>query len=399
MSPDEIATAILSGLGDVIRQSLDAWWDNSGPVILGKAVSVMVGALVQWVWMTAGPFLGSVQFFTRIPPQWTVDLAPLAQFHDRARPLAAAALLLGLVLSLAWGGVCLVRGQPFGGLLSGAPVFVACTAALMFVRPFMGQWIHFANALSDSFFATGAGLPGFERMEAMDKLASTGIIGIIWLAFGLWFFVKRVLLIGLVIALYIAAPFALVAGAFPSEIGQRFFRWWLTTFVAATLVQVLQSGLLVVGGYMVAAPVVTGGAPSDAVQDLTTAGVGGAMILCAAWLPGFLLGGLLAGGVGGAGASSVWRMASLLASFGGAAAAGASAVHFVHAYQGGLGAGAAGAAAAGSPSYSGAYGMAGGSAPPQYASVHPVPPSGNVRSLLGGVPLLPPPQKALPSPR
>jgi hypothetical protein len=386
MSPDEIADTILRGLGDVIRESLDAWWDHSAPVVMGRAVSVVLGALVQWVWMTAGPFLASIQFFTRIPPQWTTELAPLAGFHDRARPLCAAALVLGLLLSLGWGGVCLLRGQPFGRLLSGMPVFLICTAALLFVRPAMGGWIRFANALSDSFFATGAGLPGFDRMEAIDRLAATGVIGLIWLCFGLWFFVKRVLLIGLVIALYLAAPFALVAGAFPVDVGQRFFRWWAICFAAATLVQVLQSGLLVVGGYMVAAPVVTGGAPSDAVQDLTTAGVGGAMILCAAWLPGFLLGGLLAGGVGGAGASQVWRVAATLASFGGAAVAGQTVVHAVHAAQGGLGAG-----------------VGGGTAPPpQYATVHPVSsvypvaPGGHVRSLLGGIPLLPPPAPPAP---
>jgi hypothetical protein len=400
MIPDDFAQHILDGLQEVIRNSLDAWWDASGAVIIGKAVAVIMGALVTWVWQTAGPLLANVQVFTRIPPQWTTDLAPLSQFHQRAQPIAGAALAAILVLSLVMGFWGVVTGRPIGHLLSGIPRFVIITGALVVVAPMLRNWLLLVNGLSDGFFGSAGGLPGFSQMEAMDRMAATGVIGVIWLVFGLWFFVKRIMLIGLVVCLLVAAPFALVAGALPFDQGQRFFSWWLTTFIAATIVQVAQSALLSLGGYMVAAPVITGGAPSDAVQDLTTAGVGGALIMTAAWLPGFLLGALSAGGFGGH-LSGAIKTAAMFASFGGGAVAGQTVVNQVYGHASGMGAGWGNTQASGPPI--GSPGPLSAGAAPQYASVYQVHPGGNVRSVLSGAPLapmvLPAPQKALPPPQ
>ena len=88
----KIADAILHGLGDVLTSTLDTWWDQSGPVVFGRLVSVAFGALVAWVWSAVGPVLGAVDFFTRIPPQWSYELAPLV--------LGVAALVGVLVIVL-----------------------------------------------------------------------------------------------------------------------------------------------------------------------------------------------------------------------------------------------------------------------------------------------------------
>lgn len=402
----DIAQTLLDGLGEVLRQTIDAWWDNSGPVVLGRAAGVLWGAFCAWVWQSAGPLISSVQVFTRIPPQWTVDLAPLAGFHQRARPLAGAALALAFLVSLVLGGIGLLRGHPFSWLFKGMPLFLMAAGGLLYAAPLMRWWLTLVNAMSDSFFAWD-GLPGFATMDTADRLAATGVVGLVWIVFGLWFFVKRVMLIGLIVCLHIAAPFAIVAAAIPTDMTQRFFRWWLMTFLAATIVQVFQSGLLVIGGYLVSAPIVVGGAPSDAVQDLTSVGVGMALIATAAWLPGFLLGGLGAA-AGGANFGPVLRMAATLASVSGGAVAGRAAVQMAF---GGLGAGSAAGAyapyggaiptpAAGGLAAAGSAGMGGGAVHPGYASVHQVVPSVQVRSLLGsGAPLaLPAPQPALPSP-
>ena len=50
----EIADAVLRGLGGVLTATLDAWWDQSGPVVFGRLVAVAFGALVAWVWARRG---------------------------------------------------------------------------------------------------------------------------------------------------------------------------------------------------------------------------------------------------------------------------------------------------------------------------------------------------------
>ena len=66
---------------------------------------------------------------------------------------------------------------------------------------------------------------------------------------------------------------------------QSFFPWWLTTFLVVTCVQVLQAFCFAIGGWLVAQPEITGGAPSDAARDLLTAAVGAGVLLAAAGLP------------------------------------------------------------------------------------------------------------------
>ncbi|RAG32115.1 hypothetical protein DN554_30445, partial [Burkholderia multivorans] len=96
----EIADAVLHGLSGVLTSTLDTWWDQSGPVVFGRLLAVAFGALVAWVWAAVGPVLSAVDFFTRIPPQWSYQLAPLVQLRDRLTPLGGAVVLLGLVLGI-----------------------------------------------------------------------------------------------------------------------------------------------------------------------------------------------------------------------------------------------------------------------------------------------------------
>src|SRR5690348_13752050 len=91
----DIADAILRGLGDVLRTTLDTWWDQSGPVVLGKLVSVAFGAVVMWFWTHLGPLLSSINFFTKIPPQWSYELAPLVALRARLTPIGGGVVLLG----------------------------------------------------------------------------------------------------------------------------------------------------------------------------------------------------------------------------------------------------------------------------------------------------------------
>ena len=90
-------------LGDVIRTALDTWWDTSGPVVFSRTVTLAVGAVVVWFWAHLGPLLSAVNFFTKIPPQWSYELAPLVALRARLMPWGSAILLLGLVVGLLWG--------------------------------------------------------------------------------------------------------------------------------------------------------------------------------------------------------------------------------------------------------------------------------------------------------
>src|SRR5262245_28410261 len=99
----DIADAILRGLGDVLRTTLDAWWDQSGPVVFGRLITVAFGAVVTWFWTHLGPLLSSINFFTKIPPQWSYELAPLVALRARLTPIGSGVVLLGLALGIGLG--------------------------------------------------------------------------------------------------------------------------------------------------------------------------------------------------------------------------------------------------------------------------------------------------------
>jgi len=227
----------------------------------------------------------------------------------------------------------------------------------------MAWWIQFCNAAAGALLAPGTGLPALREMEAVDRVSALGVIALVYLGFALWFLLLRLKLLGLAVVLLGVAPLAIAAGALPFPQAQRFFSWWLTTFLATTFVQVLQAFCLAVGGWLVAQPVVTGGAPSDGAKDLLTAAIGAGVILAAGGLPPLLLGSLARAGVGNATVNTALHVATAIASF---TAAGGVLAHV---------------------------------APVGRPIVTPPPPpgppavsGGHVRSLLGGAPL------ALPSP-
>src|SRR5215212_3096199 len=91
---DDISRAILGGLGEVLTSTLDTWWDQSGPVVFGKLVSVAFGAIVSWFRTHLGPLLSSINFFTKIPPQWSYELAPLVALRARLTPIGGGIVLL-----------------------------------------------------------------------------------------------------------------------------------------------------------------------------------------------------------------------------------------------------------------------------------------------------------------
>jgi hypothetical protein len=362
----EIADALLRGLGDVIRTALDTWWDTSGPVVFGRLVTLAVGAVVGWCWTHLGPLLSAVNFFTRIPPQWSYELAPLVAVRARLLPLGGAVVLLGLVLGLGWGVVGLWFGKPFSRLLHAVPTFLLATGGLLVAAQATEWWVRFCNAASDAITAPGTGLPGLHEMEALDRLAATGVVSLVYLLFGLWFLLVRLKLLGLCVVLLGSAPLAIAAGALPFPQAQRFFGWWLTTFLACTFVQVLQALCLAIGGWLLAAPVVTGGPESDAAKDLLTAAIGAGMILGAASLPPLLLGGLARAGVGGAAVNAALHVAAVVASLT-AAGAGLATINTLR--------------------------RAGPVVPPPPPPPPPSVGGAHVRSLLGGAPLaLPPPE-------
>ena len=165
----------------MLTATLDAWWDQSGPVVLGRLVAVAFGAVVAWIWAAVGPVLSAVDFFTRIPPQWSYELAPLVQLRERLMPLGGAIVLLGLVLGIGWGVVGLWFGRPFGRLLSAIPTFLLATGGLLVAPEAMAWWIRFCNAASGALLAPGTGLPALREMEAVDRVSALGVIALVYL--------------------------------------------------------------------------------------------------------------------------------------------------------------------------------------------------------------------------
>src|SRR5262245_57399062 len=192
----EIADAILRGLDDVLRTALDTWWDQSGPVVFGRLVAVAFGATVAWVWSAVGPVLAAVDFFTRIPPQWSTELAPLVELRARLTPIGSGIVLLGLVLGLLWGVAGMAFGRPFARLLHAVPTFLLATGGLLVAPQLMEWWIRFCNAASSALLAPGTGLPALREMEVVDRISDLGVVALVYLPFEQRSLVLRLKLLG-----------------------------------------------------------------------------------------------------------------------------------------------------------------------------------------------------------
>lgn len=310
-SAQDIADAFLKGLGEVIRTAMDQWWDTSGPVVFGRFITLIFGAITSWLWDHLGPLLTSVNFFTRIPPQWTYELPQVVALRARLNTLGVAIMGLSLVLGILYGVYGLSTGKPITRLLSAVPTFVLGTGALLVLPQGMEWWVRLCNATSDALAAPTLGLPGLSQMEALDRMSAIGVVGLVFLFFGLWFVVLRLVLLCLVSILMTVAPIAVAVGTLPFPLGQRFFSWWLSTFLGVTFVQVLQTACLSIGAGMLSAPVVVGGPPSDAARDIMTAAIGAGMIVAATKTPGLLLGSLARIGFGGAVINTALQVAAL----------------------------------------------------------------------------------------
>jgi hypothetical protein len=358
-------------------------------VLIGKAISLAFGAVVVWIWSALGPLLGAVNFWTRLPAQWTTELAPVVAMRQQLMPLARALLLLGLVLSVGGGvlgallpqrsvsvgGTTLsLSGSPFTRLLTTVPTFALASAGLIAAPQLAGWWFGFVNAVSDALLSPGAGLPGLARMELVDRLSALGIVAVVYLFFALFFLLLRIKLLVVCAVLLTIMPLAIVAGALPFPQAQRFFSWWFTTLLWATFVQVLQAVCLGIGAAMITAPVVTSGAPSGPTEDLMSAAIGVGAILAAAAFPGMLLGALGRTGVAAAAGHVLGTAVQVAGVVAGVGVASAAAKHAILQRPLGLPAGVPGAS-----------GAAVASAPAR---------SGYVRSILAGAPTVP----ALPKP-
>jgi hypothetical protein len=199
------------------------------------------------------------------------------------------------------------------------------------------------------------------------------VVAVVYLIAAFLLLLHRLKLVVVVALLLVAAPLAIAAGALPFPDAQRFFRWWLSTFLGATFVQVLQATCLGLGAALLSAPLVPGEVEGPA-QGVLAASVGVGAILAALSLPGMLLGTLaraqLAPGVVG----TTLQAAAMLAGIGLAWPAGPAIVTPVTRAVG---------AFAGPP--------------PAGATVAPIARGGYVGSLLAGAPS-PPPVLALPPP-
>jgi hypothetical protein len=105
---------------------------------------------------------------------------------------------------------------------------------------------------------------------------------------------------------------------------QRFFRWWLATFLAVTFVQVLQAGCLGLGAALVASPLVSGNYEGP-LQGMMSGVLGVGAIVAAISLPSMLLGSLARANFAPGVLSSAVNAASLLSGFGALRGLGAAA--------------------------------------------------------------------------
>jgi len=361
----------LEQLGQVLTDWFNAWWETQGPGLIGEAIASIFGLLAQALWSVAGDFLGGSNLFTQVPPAWSYELAPVLTMRSRLEPLGGALLTLALVVALLWIGLGTLWGKPFGRVLSSLPTWLLLSGAILLAPDLQRWWVDFSNSASAALLDPATGLPGLGAILDPELAAELGMVVVVYLGYGLWFFVRRIKVLVLAVLCIAIAPIAVAAGAFPIPHAQRFFHWWLATFLACTFVQVPQAVCLGIGAAMLA-EAVAGNGYDTPMEGMVSALMGVGSIAAAGELPGLLLGSLVRAGVGGTSVvNTALQMGTILA---GGAMAGAVAR--------------AGAATVTPAAVAAAPTMAAG------AGQATVVQSGYVRSLLAGAPrlLLPPPQ-------
>src|SRR5262249_49734106 len=138
------------------------------------------------------------------------------------------------------------------------PNFFLAVGGVVAAPALMRGWIDLVNAGSGALLDPATGLPGLAQVEGFDRLSVLGVIGPVYLLFALALAFQRAKLLLYVLLLLIAAPVALASWAIPAEYAQRFVRWWGATFLAVTLVQVLQAGVLATGVALLSSSLVAG---------------------------------------------------------------------------------------------------------------------------------------------
>lgn len=312
----------LSGLAEGIGQAVWSLFEGGVPLLASKLVAASFGAVATFLWDAAGGALAQVNVFTQLPPAWSYELRPVVEMRGVMDPLGRAVLALSLVLAVLIMGAGLITGRPFGAVLTALPRIFLAAAGMLFSGPLVRWWIDFSNAASARLLDPRAGLPGLDQVQGMDHFAALGVVALVYLFCGLWLFLGRIVLVVLVCLLVVTAPLAIASGALPFAPAQRFFGWWLTTFLGATFVQVLQAVCLALGGALIGRSGVTGTSSADAVMSVAL-GVGA--IAAAMKVPGMLLGSLARSSVLPGLLDAAFRV-GMLASGVGAAAAGVATV-------------------------------------------------------------------------
>ena len=376
-SAEAIAGAVLGGLGDVIQRALVGFFEQSGAAIFGRLLTAAFGVVASWLWRAAGPSSGGSTSSPSCRRRGATTCRPVGELRGRLEPVARAVVLLGLVLGIGWAVAGTLLGRPFGRLLNVVPTFLLATGGLLVAPQLCRWWIDFCNALSGALLDPATGLPGLAEVRGWEQFSALGVVAVVYLIVCLLLLLHRLKLVVVCALLLAVAPLAVAAGALPVPQAQRFFSWWLSTFLGVTFVQVLQACCLGLGAALLSAPFAGGRADGPA-EGMLSALVGIGAITAAMSLPGMLLGSLARAHLAPGVLATALQVATILAGFGFAGAVA----------RGGGFAWARMVPPVGLPP--GAPVPPGGAG----ATVAPALRSGYVRSLLAGqVPALPPPRE------
>jgi hypothetical protein len=276
-----VASALLSGLPDLLYALGLRFFREGLPGLLGDAVQWALRALWDGVaWLFA-----PINVFTQLPDLWTYNLPAVRVARDQLAPPAAAIVAAATVATVLLAGLGTIIGRPFGWVLNRAPYLLLAGAGIAAWPLVSRWWVDFANALSGALLDPLTGLPGLDQMTAVGQALNLGWVALLYAVFALFFLVQRITLLVYACLCLAIGPLAIAAGVLPVPLAQRFFGWWLTTFLGVCFVQVLQALCLGIGANIL----LVGGASSDGRQGVMAGLIGAGAILAAGTVPGLLL--------------------------------------------------------------------------------------------------------------
>jgi hypothetical protein len=171
------------------------------PALLGRAVQ----GWLRSTWNDLAALFAPFNVFTQIPT-WIVGVPFVDAAWNILFPIAAVALGLAAVLTLALSMLSIMGGRPPAVLFAGLRHFMRGTVGLILGTRLYFTLIEVSNSLAGRVLDPTGGLPGLDRLTAFGQAVTFPVLALVYMLFACLFFFVRLKVVFTCIVCLILCP-------------------------------------------------------------------------------------------------------------------------------------------------------------------------------------------------